>query len=283
MKGAVTSSSIVAIDETGRGDPLVLLHGVGANRAVWRRVTPELAEERRVLAPDLPGFGQSAPASSGFELEATAAALACPLAERAGGPFDLVGNSLGGAVALELAVARPELVRRLILVAPAGFSPARYPLPAAAEPLLDRAVELRRIVGAPAARSSTARRALLWGAIAEPQRLSADDARMMLRASQGSTRVGAAVAAMLRSDLRDRLARLEVPFGVIWGWRDRIVPISTLRYIRAERPDVVVVTIPRAAHVPQVERPSEFVAAVQRLFVRLTWKPFHHNSVSRLP
>ncbi len=145
----------------------------------------------------------------------------------------------------------------------------RRPLAAAAELLLDRVVGVRRIVGAPAVRSSAARRALLWGAIAEPQRLSPDDARMMLQASQGSTRVGAAVAAVLRADLRDRLARLEVPFGVIWGWRDRIVPISTLRHIRAARPDVVVVTIPRAAHVPQVEQPSEFVASVRRLLARL--------------
>ena len=62
----------------------------------------------------------------------------------------------------------------------------------------------------------------------------------------------------------------DLPGGVIWGWRDRIVPISTLRHIRAPRPDLVLVTIPRAAHVPQVERPAEFVAAVRRLLARLT-------------
>ncbi len=93
---------------------------------------------------------------------------------------------------------------------------------------------------------------------------------MMLQASRESTRVGAAVASVLRADLTGRLRQLEGPFGVIWGWRDRIVPISTLRYIRAERPDVIVVTIPRAAHVPQMERPAEFIAAVRRLLARLT-------------
>ena len=133
----------------------------------------------------------------------------------------------------------------------------------------DPAVRIRRRVGAPLARSSTARRALLWGAIAEPQRLSADEARTMLRASSGSTRIGAAVAAVLRADLRSELGRVEAPLGVIWGWRDRVIPISTLRHIRAARPDVVVATIPRAAHVPQVERPAEFVAAVRRLLERL--------------
>jgi pimeloyl-ACP methyl ester carboxylesterase len=260
---------MIAIDETGEGPPLVLLHGVGANRAVWRRVTPALAEDRLVLAPDLPGFGESAAAVDGFGLETTAAAIADALADRAGGPFDLLGNSLGGAVAVQLALSRPDLVRRLVLSAPAGFSPRPRALAAAAGVLTDPAVALRRIVGAPVARVPTARRALLWGAVAEPKRLSADDARMMLRASRGSTRMGAAVAAVLRADLTGQLERLEAPLGVIWGWRDRIIPISTLRQIRAVRPDVVVVTIPRAAHVPQVERPAEFVAAVRRLLARM--------------
>jgi 3-oxoadipate enol-lactonase len=260
---------MIAIDETGDGPPLVLLHGVGANRAVWRHVTPALAADRRVIAPDLPGFGGSTPATSGFDLDTAATALAEPLADHAGGPFDLLGNSLGGAVALRLALARPDLVRRLVLAAPAGFAPRRWPIRAAAGALGDRAVAVRRIVGAPVARVPAARRALLWGAIAEPQRLAAEDARMMLEASRGSTRIGAAVAAVLEADLRADLGRLEVPLGVIWGWRDRIIPISTLRHIRAARPDVLVVTIPRAAHVPQVELPAEFVAAVRRMLDRL--------------
>jgi len=268
VKGAVTSTTI-AIDEAGHGPPLVLLHGVGASRAIWRRVTPALAEDHHVIAADLPGFGESSPPPDGFALDTAAAALADALAERAGEPFDLLGNSLGGAVALELAVSRPDLVRRLVLAAPAGFAPRSSPVVAAAGAFSDPAVRIRRLLGAPIARSSIARRALLWGAIAEPQRLSADDARMMLRASHGSTQIGAAVAAVLRADLRSELARLEVPLGVIWGWRDRIVPISSLRHIRAVRPDAIVATIPRAAHVPHMEWPEEFVAAVRWLLGRL--------------
>ena len=262
-------TSVISIDESGQGLPLVLLHGVGANRGVWRHVTPALAEDRRVIAPDLPGFDQSAPAGDRFDLDAAATALADELAARTAEPFDLLGNSLGGAVAVKLAVLRPDLVRRLVLAAPAGFAPRSSPAAAAAGALSDPAVRVRRIIGAPVARSPTARRALLWGTVAEPHRLSADDARMMLRASRGSTRIGAAVAAVLRADLRSELGRLEAPLGVIWGWRDRIIPISTLRQIRGARPDVIVVTIPRAAHVPQVERPAEFVAAVRRLLERM--------------
>ena len=261
---------MIAIDQAGQGRPLVLLHGVGASRGVWRRVTPALAEDRHVIAPDLPGFGESTPAAEGFELDVVAAALADSLADCAGEPFDLLGNSLGGAVAVALASERPELVRRLVLAAPAGFASRPPPIAAAAGALADRAIAARRIIGAPAARSATARRALLWGAIAEAERLSADDARMMVRASVGSTRIGASVTAVLRADLRGELARVEAPLGLIWGWRDRIVPIATLRTIRAVRPDAVVATIPRAAHVPQVECPHEFVTALKHVLNRLS-------------
>ena len=102
------------MDEAGAGDALVLLHGVGASRGVWRRAMPRLARRRRVLAPDLPGFGGSDPAGAGFDLDAVADALAAGLADRAAAPFDLVGNSLGGAVAVVLAARRPDLVRAVI-------------------------------------------------------------------------------------------------------------------------------------------------------------------------
>jgi len=129
---------------------------------------------------------------------------------------------------------------------------------------------VRRVVGGRVAGSATVRRSLLWGTVAEPARLPADDARLVFEASRGSDRIGAALGAVLRADLRPVLQRLEVPLGLIWGERDRVVPISTLSLIRDLRPDAVVETIPRAAHIPQLERPAEYVAAVQRVLERLS-------------
>jgi pimeloyl-ACP methyl ester carboxylesterase len=192
------------------------------------------------------------------------------LEARAGGQFSLLGNSLGGAVALRLALLRPELVRCLVLAAPAGFSPRAWSVATAAGSVIEPLITFRRILGAPLAGSATARRALLWGAVAEPQRLPADEARAMLRGSRGSRRIGPAVAAVLQADLRAGLGRLDVPLGVIWGRLDRVVPISAIDSIRAVRPDVLVETIPRAAHVPQIERPSQFVAALRRILDRLS-------------
>jgi pimeloyl-ACP methyl ester carboxylesterase len=253
---------MIAIDETGAGDPIVLLHGVGASRVVWRHATALLSSDRLVLAPDLPGFGDSPPAGPGFDLRRTAEALASPLEERAGQPFDLVGNSLGGAVALELAVLRPELVRRLVLSAPAGFGQASRSLALVAGHLLGPVTRLRRTFGTPLAGSATARRALLYGAIAHPERLSAQDARTMLTASRGSSRIGAAVETVLEADLRPVLEQLSRPLGLIWGEHDRVVPIKALATIRAIRPDAVVETLADAAHVPQMEVPQEYVAAL---------------------
>jgi pimeloyl-ACP methyl ester carboxylesterase len=260
---------MIAIDAQGAGEPLALLHGVGANRGIWRRVTPALAAERLVLAADLPGFGDSPAVGPGFELERVADAVADALADRAGGRFDLVGNSLGGAVALVLARRRPEAVSRLVLGAPAGFSPRPNVISSVAGRLSGPAVAARRAFGSPLADVGIARRALLWGAVARPERMSGTDARAMLQASSRSTRVGAAVTAVLRADLRTQLEQVHAPLGLIWGERDGIVPIAALRTIRALRPDAVVETIADAAHVPQLERPDEFVAALGRILARL--------------
>ncbi len=261
----------VTIDVRGAGEPLVLLHGLGASRSIWRRAAPRLSRERLVLTPDLPGLGGSAPAGPGFDLGEVAEALAGPLAERAGGSFDLLGTSLGGAVAVRLADAHPDLVRRLVLAAPAGFTPWPSPLAALGVGMVsDRVMAARRIVGTRAPGSAMVRRAFLWGAVAQPARLSAGDARAVFEASRGSERIGAALTAVLRADLRPLLRSLEVPLGLIWGERDRVVPVSTLESLRALRPDAVVETIPDAAHIPQLERPVEFVAAVQRVLEQLS-------------
>jgi pimeloyl-ACP methyl ester carboxylesterase len=257
--------AMIACDTAGRGEPLVLLHGVGANRGIWRHVVERIAPERLVLAPDLPGFGDSPPVGAGFRLDETAGALADGLLERVTAPFDLVGNSLGGAVALMMALDRPELVRRLILVSPAGFSPTSKLVSFAAGRISDPLMVSRRLLGSQLMSSEIARRILLWGAVAAPQRLSAQDARAMLQASRGSTRVGAAVAAVLRADLSSGLAGLDLPLGLIWGARDRIVPIATLRSILAVRPAAVVEIVPDAGHVPHFERPAQFVAALRRV------------------
>jgi pimeloyl-ACP methyl ester carboxylesterase len=259
----------VAFDRLGDGDPLVLIHGVGTSRVIWTRVLPALSERRTVIAVDLPGFGDSPPAGPGFALPAVAERVADATAKAAGGPYDLLGHSLGGAVAVTLAAARPDTVRRLVLAAPAGFAPRPAPIARAGGALAGPFLSLRRQLAAPLLRHALARRIALAGAIADGSRLSAADARRMLYASRGASRIGAAVSEVAAADLGDELRGLAMPIGLIWGERDRIIPIGTVREIARVKGELPVETIPEAGHVAHFERPAEFAAAVDRLLATL--------------
>ena len=120
--------ALLHAQEAGVGETLVLLHGIATDHHIWDVVVPELATERHVVTLDLPGFGASAPVGADYDLRRVADRIVRGLAGRGlQGPFDLVGHSLGGGIAITLAATHPRLVRRLVLVAPAGLRP----LPAA--------------------------------------------------------------------------------------------------------------------------------------------------------
>jgi pimeloyl-ACP methyl ester carboxylesterase len=108
----------------GAGPPIVLVHGLGGMGSNWRLVAPELAADRRVIVPELPGHGGSAPLEDVQNIDPYAdAVLAVAEAEDAL-PAPWVGHSLGGLVGLRAAVCRPEAVSGLVLAAGAGISSA---------------------------------------------------------------------------------------------------------------------------------------------------------------
>jgi pimeloyl-ACP methyl ester carboxylesterase len=262
-------STLLAVDELGHGEPLVLLHGLGATRAIWTTVAPVLARRRRVVTVDVPGFGESEPAGPGFELEAVADRIARGLAARGVGvPFDLLGHSLGAGVALTLAAARPRSVRRLVLSAPAGF--ATYPQPA----VRVLAAGLNRMLAARRALArltdlAWGRRLLLANVAADPRTLSPTQARFIVDASAGARRSAEALATIASADLRPLLERAPATLGLIWGEQDRTVSPRIAQVIRAVRPDAELELIARAGHVAMVERPEAYVAAVEALLTRL--------------
>lgn len=225
--------AIVAVEEIGRGEPLVLIHGLATTRRIWATAAPKLASTRRVVMLDVPGFGESPPAGVGFELEAVAARIAGALRDHA--PYDLVGHSLGGGLALRLAARYPESVKRLVLVAPAGLTAlpnaASTVLAATAEPLL---AARRRLAGL--SRSPWGRRLLLGLAVADATELSPAQARLIIEASATARRASAALATITRSELRPLLARLRAPPGLIWGMADRTVPSRSVELVRGRPP-----------------------------------------------
>ncbi|MGZ4191351.1 MAG: alpha/beta fold hydrolase [Solirubrobacteraceae bacterium] len=261
---------LVAIDERGAGEPLVLLHGLGTAQQIWSLVTGPLAARRRVITLDLPGFGESAPVGDGFDLDEVADRLARALAARhVTAPFDLVGHSLGGAVALTLAAHRPRLVRRLVLVAPAGLQRRRSGLPGAM--LGPGATGLfaarRRLAGL--SDRAWGRRLLLAFAAADGATLSPAQARMMVEASAPAQRIAAATTVIVRADLMPLLRALPAPLGLVWGRQDRAVPFKLAAEILALRPDAELEVIDWTGHVPMVERPDSFAVALESVLNRL--------------
>jgi pimeloyl-ACP methyl ester carboxylesterase len=260
---------LLAVEEAGTGEPLVLIHGLATTREIWGRVAPELARSRRVVMLDLPGFGESQAVGPGFELGAVADRVARGLAAHGiRAPYDLVGHSLGAGIALTLAASRPRAVRRLVLAAPAGFAPLPFyvsrVLAAGAEPVLG----IRRRL-APLTDMSWGRRLLLGLAAADGARLPPLEARLMVLASASAQRTAEALATITVADLRSALREAPAPLGVIWGAADRTVPIRHVDAIRHERPDADVVIVEQAGHVPMIERPDAFAAALTGLLERL--------------
>jgi pimeloyl-ACP methyl ester carboxylesterase len=260
---------LLAIEDSGGGDPLVLIHGLATTREIWSQVVPALALTRRVIALDVPGFGESAPAGPGFELEAVAERIARGLAARGvEAPFDLVGHSLGAGIALILAAARPRSVRRLILVAPAGLAAVPRPASLLISAAAGRVLAARRLV-APLSDLRWGRRVLLGLAAADGANIPPTQARLMIGASASAQRTAAALASITRVNLCPLLREAWGPLGVIWGTQDRTIPARNVDLVRYARPDARVVLMEHTGHVAMIERPGAFVAALEGLLVQL--------------
>ena len=257
------------MQDTGQGEPLVLIHGLAATAAIWSAVAPALAQTRRVVTLDLPGFGASVPAGPGFDLELVALRIARSLAAQGvRAPFDLVGHSLGGAVALTLAVARPRLVGRLVLVAPAGLTPVPWPA-ALLAPALAPGLHAVRRRAAGLAGWPWGRRLLLAFTAADGAGLTAAQTELIVGASAAAQRTRAALRTITSTDLRPQLAQSVTPLGLVWGAADLTIPARGAAALLRARPDAELERIEHSGHVVMLERPTEFVAALERLLARL--------------
>jgi pimeloyl-ACP methyl ester carboxylesterase len=217
---------------TGAGPPVVVVHGLSGSWRWWEHAARALAPGHRVFLPDLPGHGRRpslrAPALEGAP-EWLAGWMRAVGLERA----HVMGHSLGGFVCARLAVARPDLVDRLVLVAPAGV-PERG--------LVGSVLPLA--VGIGSMSPAFLRRLVTDAARAGPLTL--------LRAARD----------LLDADLRDELPRIAAPTLLVWGGRDPIVPVRHVRTFRSLIPDTRLVVLRDAWHVPMVEQPDAFSEAV---------------------
>jgi pimeloyl-ACP methyl ester carboxylesterase len=226
--------------EAGAGDEcVVLLHGLSGSSRWWQRNIPAFAATRRVLVPDVIGFGRSRAPGRLPDVPALAGVLAEWIETAAGGAVHLVGHTLGGPLALRIAATRPERVRRLVLVDAVGIPRTHTP-----RDLLRLAWE-----AAPPRR---------WG---DPRFLPVIWTDAMVA---GPFNVLRGLYHILRDDVRPVLGSIRAPTLVIWGARDGLVPLAQGRALREGIPGARLLVIPRACHNPMVDTPAEFDAAVLR-------------------
>ena len=248
----------------GEGDPLVLVHGLGGAASNWLALAPRLLAGRRLLVPELPGHGGSEPLPAARSLNAYADSLAI-VAEHAGfAPAAVVGHSLGGAIALRLAIRRPDSVSRLVLAGAAGISSgtrsARYALTITGilKPGRRIAPHQRLVARSPVLKSLVFGR---WGA-ADPQALPADVVDAFLSGPARHTDTVSAARALMRDDPRPDLDRVRCPSLVLWGARDNQLPIGdAFDYARRLRGRLRVIA--DCGHLLIGERPDACADAIE--------------------
>jgi pimeloyl-ACP methyl ester carboxylesterase len=262
-------------------EPALYVHGLGGASTNWTDLAALLSPRLAGEALDLPGFGRSGPSPDGdYSIAAHARVVTSYLQNSGRGPVHLFGNSMGGAVAIVVASARPELVRTLTLVSPAvpDYRPSLR-----GDPRL--ALLLVPGVG-PHVMSRTSRtpaedrvRAVLELCFADPSRVPQhriEEAVAEVAGRTGMRWASTAMVGSLRSiagtylragdrSMWARIARIEAPSLVIWGDRDRLVDVRVAPRVATTIPDARLLVLPGVGHVAQMEQPVASAAAVMGL------------------
>ena len=249
----------------GAGPPLVLVHGFAGAASNFAALAPLLARRHRVLLPDLPGHGGSAPLPAAPSLAGYADRVAAVLDHERVGSAAVVGHSMGGVVALRLASRRPELVDALVLAAAAGISTTSR----LAELLLATAATLRPGRRVAVWRDRIARsprlRALVFDGLSTSDGAAMSELAALgfLTGSREYTDIWSAGRALAREDVRRDLDAVRCRALVLAGARDRQVPIDdAFEYARRLRAPLR--TIADCGHLLVGERPEACADAIER-------------------
>jgi pimeloyl-ACP methyl ester carboxylesterase len=260
----------IAYRDAGKGTETVLLiHGMAGSSETWRAVIPQLSKKYRVVAPDLLGHGQSAKPRGDYSLGAFAVWLRDLLDELGISRATIVGQSLGGGVAMQFVYQHPDYCQRLVLISSGGLGPdvgwtlrllsapgAEFILPVIApRPVMTAGNKLRSWCSAAGIQSP--RGAEVWSAYSSLSDSETRHAFLRTLRSVVDYR-GQAVSALNRLHVAS-----DLPIMAIWGDQDRIIPVDHAYAAQAARPESRLEVLKGVGHFPHVERPSEVVDLIK--------------------
>lgn len=234
------------------GEPLVLLHGFAGNKDNWMLVAPLLARRYRVVCPDLPGFGESGLTANGDYSIGRQAKSVIKFIEALGiASCHLGGNSMGGFIALAVALDAPGVVASLTLLNNAGvdgleFTPAQQALKEGGDPFEIRGPDdveslLAILMHRPPYLPWLARKVIA--------------AHLSRRRWLERHILDQILVDAIERPLNDRLGELSVPSLIMWGRSDRLLHVSAAEALHAGIAEAELVILENAGHVPMIERP----------------------------
>src|SRR3954452_24995183 len=245
----------LAFRMAGQGPVLVLIHGIAGTNAVWEDVFPEFATDHTVIAPDLPGHGESGASAGDYSLGAMAATVRDLLIALGHERASVIGHSLGGGVAMQFSYLFPEYAERLVLISSGGLGRSVNP-----------ALRLAALPGAELVTAQLGRGAGLVGRLlpsaALPRgRVAAEIGRSVSALADSETRNAfhATLRAVVGPDGQrvfagDRLyLAAEMPTLIIWGERDAIIRLGHGRTAHAAMRGSSFVVWDHAGHFPPLE------------------------------
>ena len=272
----------------GRGSPVVFIHGLGSSGYMeWRKNLDVAASRHRVFAPDLPGYGRTDKPRARYTIPYFARFIERYMDDRRLRSAVVVGTSLGGRVALEVALEQPRLVRKLVLVNTLGLGRPKVRMAQVAYGLVSLPRVGEAVMG-------FTRDALRWASPTMIRRVAGryagvstdleltmddtylDDLREMYAADGFHSAYLSTVRALInpralfggQHDVTRRLNELKIPVQLIWGADDPLFPVAQAERAHSliERSKLAVIT--GAGHTPQAERPEEFNRVLQQFLDR---------------
>jgi pimeloyl-ACP methyl ester carboxylesterase len=260
---SVAGTQVNTID-MGEGPAIVFVHGLSGSWPNWLEQLPVFAKDHRAIAMDLPGFGHSPMPHDHITISAYGRILDGLLEALGVDAATVVGNSMGGFVSAELAIAFPQRVERLVLVSAAGISTYRHRDVERIEPYLRRVASIVAVyTGWTAARSDwiARRRGLrnitLGLVTRHPSRLPAALVAEQLRGA-GKPGFMQALRANIDYPVTERLPEIACPTLIVWGDEDKIIPVGDASVFEELIPNSSKVIFEGTGHMAMLERPAAF-------------------------